>query len=133
MKSIAFALFIFAASAAASNLDGKWVAEITPAANKAPAGKKANTAKGVFNLDLKAQDTALTGSVMASKGKHARPSDIQAGKIEGDHFTFTTVEHRKKADVRLTWQGTLNGEQISGTRSREGAKHGVPFTAKRQG
>lgn len=133
MKWIAFALLVCAGAASASNLDGKWVAEITPAVKKAPAGKKGGGAKGVLNLDFKAQDSQLTGSVMASHGKHGRPSDIQDGKIEGDHFTFTTVEHRKKTDVKLTWQGTVNGEQISGTRSRDGSKRGVPFTAKRQG
>jgi hypothetical protein len=128
MKLAALALLFIAWSAAAANLDGRWAAEM------APGGKKATTAKSAaVTLDLKSQGSQLTGSVIASKGKHARPMAIQDGKIDGNRFTFATVQHVKKGDVKFTWQGTLNGEQISGTRNRDGAKRGVPFTAKRQG
>ena len=93
-------------------------------------GTTAKTA--TVTLELKSQGSQLTGSVIASKGKRARPTAIQDGKIDVERFTFLTVQHAKKGDVKFTWQGTLNGEQISGTRSRDGAKWGVPFTAKRQ-
>jgi hypothetical protein len=121
-------MLVIAWSATAANLDGKWAAEVTPG------GKKGITAnKTAVTLDLKSQGSQLTGSVIASKGKRARPMAIQDGRIDGDRFTFTTVQRAKKGDVKFTWQGTLNGAQISGTRSRDAAKRGVPFTAKRQG
>jgi len=50
---------------------------------------------------------------------------IQEGKIDGDGFTFSTVQHTKKGDVKFTWQGTLEGEQISGRCTRDRAKRGV--------
>ena len=50
---------------------------------------------------------------------------IQEGKIDGDGFTFSTVQHTKKGDVKVTWQGTLEGEQISGRRTRDRTKRGV--------
>jgi hypothetical protein len=130
MKFAAIALLILAGSAAAANLDGKWTADV------APAGKKAATAKKPQNsqlmLDLKSDGSQLTGSVFAGRGKKARPMAIQNGKIEGDRFTFTTVQHGKKGDTTFNWQGTLTGEQINGTRSRDRARRGVSFTAKRQ-
>jgi hypothetical protein len=46
--------------------------------------------------DLKSQGSQLTGSVIASKGKHARPMAIQEAKIDGDGITFATVQHAKK-------------------------------------
>lgn len=128
MKLAAIALLAVAWSASAANLDGKWAAEVTPGGKK---GAVARSATVVF--DLKSQDSQLMGTVVASKGKHARPMAIQDGKIDGDSFTFTTVQHAKKGDVKFNWQGTLKGDQISGTRGREGAKRGAPFTAKRQG
>jgi len=122
MKFAALALLLIAWSASAANLDGMWTADL-----KAGTKKVATT----LTLDLKTQDGQLTGSVTASNGKKARPMAIQDGKIDGDRFTFTTVQHAKKGDVKFTWQCTLNGGQIKGTRSREGAKRGASFTAKR--
>jgi hypothetical protein len=128
MKFAAIALLAMAWAASAANLDGKWAVEMTPG------GKKGGVAKSTsIEFDLKSQESQLTGSVAAAKGKHARQVAFQDGKIDGDTFTFTTVKHGKKGDVKFSWQGTLKGEQIRGTRSKEGAKHGTPFIAKRQG
>jgi hypothetical protein len=128
MKLATIFLLAIAFSASAANLDGKWTAEVTPGSKKASVSRSA-----AVTFDLKSQDSQLTGSVIASKGKHPRPMTILDGKIEGDHFTFTTVQAAKKGDIKYTWQGTLNGDRLSGTRSRDGAKKGVPFTARRQG
>jgi hypothetical protein len=128
MKFVAIALLALVGSAAAANLDGKWTVEVVaPVAKKAPAKK---AAAGVITLDLKSAGAALSGSV-TPRGKKAMPMSIQDGKIDGDHFTFSTVQHGKKGDVKFNWQGTVSGEQITGTRSRDGAKRGAPFTAKR--
>ena len=127
MKLVAFALLAMAWSATAAGLDGKWSAEVKAG------GKKNATAKvAALTLDLKSDGSHLTGSVISTKGKKARPLTIQEGSIDGDRFTFLTVQHAKKGDVKFTWQGTLNGEQITGTRSRDGVKRGAAFSAKRQ-
>jgi hypothetical protein len=57
---------------------------------------------------------------------------IQNGKIEGDRISFTTVQKGKNGDQIFVWEGTLQGDQISGERRRDGAKRGLPFVAKRQ-
>ena len=126
MKLVTLAVLAIAWSGAAAGLDGKWSAEV-----KAGAKKNASAKTAALTLDLKSEGSHLTGSVISTKGKKARPLLIQEGTIDGDRFTFQTLQHAKKGDVKFTWQGTLGGEQITGTRSREGAKKGVPFTAKR--
>ncbi len=127
MKFVVIALFSVALANAA-NLDGKWATEVTAAGRKSTPAKKA-----AITLDLKSQNGALTGSVTTGSGKHSRPAMIQDGKVEGSRFTFTAVQHnKKKGDVKFIWQGTVNGDQITGTRSRDGAKHGAPFSGKRE-
>jgi hypothetical protein len=131
MKLLAIVLVTLACSAAAANLDGKWTAELSPAGKKAAVKKNAATPP-VFLLDLRTQGGQLTGSVTAGRGKRARGVDVQNGKVDGDHFTFTTLQHGKNGDAKFVWEGTLAGEQISGTRTREGARRGAKFAAKRQ-
>jgi hypothetical protein len=131
MKLLAMALLTLACSGWAANLDGKWTAELSPAAGKKAAAKKNTATPPVFMLDLKTQGGQLTGSVSAARAKRAREVDIQNGKVDGDHFTFTTLQHGKNGDAKFLWEGTLAGEQIKGTRTREGAKRGAKFAAKR--
>jgi hypothetical protein len=141
MKLVPLVLLALAWTATAGTLDGKWSAELNTGATGAKkaagfkGGKKpaGGPRRAAATLDLKSDGNQLSGSVIQLKGKHARPVAIQDGKIDGDHFSFTTVQKAKKGDVKLNWQGSLNGEQITGTRGRDGAKRGVPFTAKRQG
>jgi hypothetical protein len=86
MKLAALALLVIAWSATAANLDGKWAAEMTPG------GKNGTTAKtATVTLELKSQGSQLTGSVIASKGKRARPTAVQDGKIDGERFTFRAM------------------------------------------
>jgi len=120
---IAIALLACAVSLCAAGIDGRWSAEIT-ARNKNVVDKRAP-----FMLDLKAADGKLSGSVSA--GKKGRTLPIRGGVIDGNRITFTTSQKNKKADVRFTWTATLNGDQLTGTRAREGARKGQPFTAKR--
>jgi hypothetical protein len=131
-KRAMMALFLAAAVAAAAGVDGRWKAEFA-----APKQPKANR-KGSLSqkpeviLELKSAGAQLEGTVTSSAGKRARPIAISDGKIEGDRFSFTTVQRGKKAETKWTWRGTVNGDQITGTRSKEGARRGQSFTAKRQ-
>jgi hypothetical protein len=125
---IAALVLLLVGCAAAAGLDGRWTAEVHPAGKKAAAVQTAS-----FRLDLKTDGGQLTGSVVSAHGRKALPMAIVNGRLDGDRFTFTTVQHGKKGDVTFNWQGTVTGDQISGTRNRNGAKHGAGFTAKRQG
>ena len=69
---------------------------------------------------------------MAGGKKRSGTAQIQDGKIEGNQFSFTTVQiSKKKGEQKETWQGTVDGDTLQGTRSRAGGKRGQPFTAKR--
>lgn len=114
------------AVAAAAPIDGRWTAEV-----KRNAKKGDQTAALTFNL--KSDGTTLTGSVTGGGGKRAGAQTIETGRIQNGTLSFTTVQrNKKKGEVKFSWRGTLEGDQWKGTRSREGAKRGVDFTAKRE-
>jgi hypothetical protein len=122
----AFSLVLSAAS-----VDGKWVAEVkTKAGKKKGGGEQTST----ITFDLKSSGNALTGTVDAGGRRKAGAMQITNGKIDGDSFSFTTVQksRKAKAEQKWTWKGTLQGDDLRGDRSREGARRGTPFTAKRK-
>ena len=109
---------------AAAGLDGHWTAQFTP-------GKKAAAAAPTpFSFDLKTAAGAVTGTVALTGRKKPQIQKIENGKLEGDRLTFTTSQKRKKP-VSFSWEVTLQGEQLAGSRTRDGAKHGQKFTAQR--
>lgn len=118
-------MFVIACVAAAAGIDGKWVADM-----KMPAGKKGGEAQAVqITFDLKANGNALTGTVSTPGRRRAGSMQIQDGKIDGNQFSFTTVQKTKKGEQKVEWKGTVEGDQLKGTRG--GGRRGVPFTAKR--
>jgi hypothetical protein len=122
-------LFLFAWIAAAAQIDGTWSGEMKSAARKKGGGQETVSP---ITLNLKAEGNQLTGTVSISRGKKrkgSRPIQIQDGKIDGNSFSFTTVQSGKKGEKRQTWQGTIEGDQLKGSTGR--GKRGTPFTAKR--
>ena len=107
-------------SAWASTIDGKWKTEIQ--------GKNGTL---TTVLDLKSDGNALTGSVTNSGGKRAHTVTISDGKLDGDKFSFVVVQKGKNGEMRVQWQGSVSGDQLKGTRSREGG-HGREFVATKQ-
>lgn len=107
---------------AADPVDGKWVAKIQ--------NKKKGAQELVLNL--KADGDRLTGTV--SQGRKGRGLDITDGKISGDTISFTTAGggRRKQQPARLHWTAKIEGNELKGTRQRDGAKRGQPFTAVKQ-
>lgn len=127
-------LFVLAAglasgAAIAGAIDGKWIAEITVRGGK-KTGSQERKVEARFNL--KRDGDKATGSVTSGAKKRNVTAQIVAGKINGNRFSFTTVQTSKKGEQRLVWEGTMEGETLHGTRSREGAKRGQDFTAKRE-
>jgi hypothetical protein len=107
---------------ASTGLNGNWSAEVQPH------GKKAKKAIVSVILSLTTDGKQISGTV--SMGKRAIP--VQEGKLDGSNFSFATVRKGKKGESRVLWTGTLDGDQIRGTRAREGAKRGASFVGKRQ-
>ena len=124
MKKITLLLCLAAATLFAG-VDGPWNAEF-----KVKSKKTGTEATRVVSLDLHTADGTLTGTV--SSGKKGHPVAIQNGKVDGDRISFTVVEKGKNGDRTFTWQGTLQGDQITGERKLEGGKRGQAFVAKRQ-
>jgi hypothetical protein len=131
MKRVLAAFFLVVFAAAAAGIDGRWTSTV---AARGKAGKK-GAAKGPTEvvLSLRNDGGHLTGSVLRAGGKKARPLTIQDGTLTGDSFSFTTVQKTKKGEQKATWRGTLRGDELTGTRTREGGRRGRPFTARRQG
>ena len=106
-----------------ANIDGKWVAEVETK-NRKGAGKQNVT------LDLQSDGNTLTGNVSA--GRRGRGAEIQNGKLDGDKFSFTTVQKNKQGEQKLNWTGTVSGSELKIERSREGAKRAQSLVAKKQ-
>jgi len=116
--------------AAAAGIDGKWVATMKVPAPKKQGGEPREVQ---FTLDLKSDGANLTGTVSGGMGRRAPTMNIENGKLEGNKFSFTTVMKNKQGQERKwTWEGTVQGDELRGTRAVEGARRGIDFTAKRQ-
>ena len=125
---LAFALLAFVLAASAAGIDGDWKAQLTTHGKKAAA-----PVTNSFTLTLKTKDGQVSGMVTAAGKKKPRVQSIQNAKLDGNTLTFTTVQTGKKATSAFTWQVTIDGDQMSGTRTRDGARRAVPFKAQRAG
>jgi hypothetical protein len=119
---------VFTLTLAAASIDGKWSFEGKMQGKKGGEGRTVETV-----LDLKAEGTVLKGTVKMGMGGRGREVEIQNGKVDGDKFSFMTVtKNRQGEEMKIVWEGTVEGGELKGTRMREGAKRGQPFTAKKQ-
>jgi hypothetical protein len=121
---LALALFACALAAFAAGIDGHWSAQFArgkQAAAQPPAR---------FSLDLKTSGAAVSGTVALPGKKKPQYHKIENGKLEGGHLTFTTSQ-RGKNPVGFSWEATLQGDKLAGSRTRDGAARGQKFTAER--
>lgn len=121
--ALAFLTCVLAASAA--GFDGQWNTQVRGN------GKKAAAEPRTVLLSLKTQDGSVTGSVQVPGKKSSRPLNIQNAKLDGNRLSFTTVQTGKNQTVSFQWQLTVDGDQMTGTRMRAGAKRGVVLKARR--
>ena len=131
MKLRALLLFLLAFGlASADGLNGSWTAEM-----KTRGGKKAGSQEQTVSvtMNLKNENGQITGTVITGGRKRSQTAQITSGKLDGNSFTFETVYSGKKGEQKKAWRGTLDGDTLQGTCSREGGKgkRGQPFTAKR--
>ena len=127
--SIVAACCLLASAAVAGPIDGKWTFE-----QKMKGRKGAGEVTVNHVLNLTAEGEKLTGTVSSDRGKRGRALPIQDGKIEGNKFSFVTVQKNRKSnkEMKIKWEGTVDGDQLQGTQSAEGRKkRGTSFTAKR--
>ena len=126
MKRIILSVFALAMMLSAASIDGKWSVDVQSG------GKKAAAKKQTFVMDLKSAGEALTGTVSAesAKGK-TRSLSISEGKVTGETFRFVTAQKTKDGEAKVVWTGTVKGDEITGSRGREGAKRAPSFSGKR--
>lgn len=123
--SLAASALLLAASALAGPIDGKWVSE-----RKMERDGQSFTIVQTF--ELKAEGDKLTGKFSMKFGEmEPPPGDIKDGKIDGNKFSFTTTMSTPNGDMKMTYNGTVDGAVIKGTAEREGGQS-RPFEAKKQ-
>ena len=113
------ACFVLAglAMAYAAAIDGKWVAQVP--------GRQ-GTQETTFNF--KAEGDKLTGTVVNPRGE----TPISDGTIKGNDVAFSTKLSTPNGEFKLNFKGTLAGDELKLTRTREGGDQpGQEFTAKR--
>lgn len=118
---------VAALTALGASIDGKWLSEM-----KMNRGGQEFSLKVTF--DLQSSGDQLTGSVTTATPRGERKSEVQNGKLDGDKFTFNTMGRGRDGDeVKITWEGAVEGDELKGQQTREGGNMGpVPFSAKRQ-
>ncbi len=123
--SFLLAVLFVLGPALAAEIDGKWVAE-----RKMERDGQSFTIIQTFNL--KAEGAKLTGTLtMAFGDMEPRTMEIKDGKMDGSKFSFTTVFSGPNGDMKSTYEGTVEGDTLKGTSTREGGQS-RPFEAKKK-
>lgn len=103
-------LALFAITASAADVTGKWVAQV-PGRDGA-----AQQVSFVFKME----GGKLTGSMSTGQGETA----ITSGEVTGDAISFVVVQSRGGTDVKNIYKGTVSGAEMKLTRTREGGRGG---------
>ncbi len=104
IRRIAFALLFVAFTAIgahAADFNGKWTAEF-------------DTQIGVqkYTYEFHVDGAIVTGKAINEHGEAA----IQNGKIDGDTITFVEMFNFNGMDIKITYTGKINGDEIKFTR-----------------
>jgi hypothetical protein len=95
-------LSLFAATAVAADISGKWTSE-TPGRDGTPQ---------VTTFNFKVSGTTLTGTVATGRGDQ----EISEGKINGDEVSFVTVREGQNGTMKTSFKGKVAGDEIRLTR-----------------
>jgi len=120
-----FTLFFVAGSALAADVTGSWVAE--RAARKGgpgggPGGGMGPSGPMKWTFNLKAEGSNLSGTVQGPMGP---ANDIQGGKIEGDKVSFFVKMSMMGNEMKIKYDGTVSGDEISFKTTFEGGMGGM--------
>jgi hypothetical protein len=76
-----------------------------------------------MKLELKAEGSKLTG--MLENPQMPGAIEFKDGKIEGDNISFSYVRQMNGQDFKISWTGTLSGDEIK-LRREAGGGGGMP-------
>ena len=110
-----------------ADIDGKWTTEMT---TRGKDKSKEMTVRTTFNL--KADGAKLSGTATMEANGRSRDLPVQDGKIDGNKFSFTTVQKGRDGEMKVLWEGTVEGDELRGERKMEGRPRGMQFIAKKQ-
>jgi hypothetical protein len=108
----AAALLVLMASAVASDVTGKWVAQMP--------GRDGGTSETTFTF--KADGANLTGTMSSPMGE----SPIAEGKVSGDEISFVIVRKFGENEMKILYKGKVAGDEIKFTREFQGGMMGGP-------
>ncbi|MCS6954249.1 MAG: hypothetical protein RMK57_16785 [Bryobacterales bacterium] len=114
--SVLGALVVFALTAIAADVSGKWIAQVP--------GRGGQTREVTFTF--KVDGDKLTGTMSTPMGER----EISDGKVSGDEISFTILMSFGGNEVKMLYKGKVEGDQIKFTRQVEG-REPVEFTARR--
>jgi hypothetical protein len=116
LSMLVAALVVAVVSLRASDVTGKWTAQVP--------GRDGQTRETTFTF--KADGEKLTGTMTGMQGE----VELKDGVIKGDDISFNTLINTPNGEIKLLFKGKVAGDEIKFTRQREG---GEPreFTAKR--
>ena len=121
----------FITPAAASAIDGKWVSvrQVGDADGK--------TYEHTSTFELRERDGVLTGTVVQvsaapwMKSLTGRTLELSEGKVEGDKFIFKLKMESAQGERTAIYEGTLDGDRLTGTTKYRGIGITEPFNATR--
>lgn len=104
-------------SAFAADVTGKWTGEMQGRNGTRP-----------VTLELKADGSNLTGSMSGAQG---RQNEIKDGKVDGDNVSFVIVQAFQGNEVKVTYKGKIEGDDLKLSMMREGMDQAREITLKR--
>jgi len=108
----------FAVAAIAADVSGKWVAQVP--------GRDGQTREVTF--DFKVDGSKLTGTMSTRMGE----VPIQDGVVKGDEISFVVVLSFGGNEVRMEYNGKVQGDEIHFTR-KVADREPQEFVARRAG
>ena len=100
-RSMALGLLLFAATAFAADVDGKWAGTMNTPMGDVPVG-----------FTFKANGAALTGSTMGPDGSEV---PIKDGKVDGSNISFNITFDFGGMPFMLSYKGVVTADQIKFT------------------
>jgi hypothetical protein len=114
----AAAVLVTTMAALASDVSGKWTAQVP--------GRDGQMREQTFTF--KAEGEKLTGTVSGMQGD----TEIKDGTVKGDDIAFSVVRSTPNGEFKMTYTGKVAGNEIKFTAKREGGdRPPQEFTAKR--
>ena len=111
-------LILAAMTLAAADVSGKWAGEV----------QGRNGQPRPISFTFKQDGAALTGSMVGPMGREVEITD---GKVDGDNISFLVKMEFQGNEVKITYTGKLDGDNLKMKSTREGSDRVQEFTAKK--